>query len=198
MNSTMSRYLMAAIVVGVACSVSACADMTSSDNTRRDLSVEVDASSADAVVDATKDAGAEAMDATADAARSTADTSAAIAGEVAEKSTSIAGTVAEKSTSIADTVADKSTAVAGAVADQSKAIAGAAAAGATDAWIKTKVKLTLTREDAFEDSDIDVDVKDHVLTLSGTVKSEAARLHAAAIASRTEGVARVVNTLVVK
>lgn len=179
---------MAAIVVSVACSGAACADMTSSDaNSRHDPALDRAAAGADRVLDATKETGGGVMEATAEAGRATADKTTEIAGEVVEKSTAVAGAVAEKSRAIA-----------GAVAEKSKAMAAGAAAGSTNAWIETNVKSKFADDAAFEGSEIDVDVQDHVLTLSGTVKSEAARLRAATIAAGTEGVTRVVNTIVVK
>ena len=46
--------------------------------------------------------------------------------------------------------------------------------------------------------DINVDTADHVVTLRGTVLSDAAKARAEVIASGTEGMTRVVNQLVVK
>jgi len=65
-------------------------------------------------------------------------------------------------------------------------------------WITTKVKTKFVDETVLKGSDIDVDTDNHVVTLKGTVASTAARARAAAIASGTEGVTRVVNQLVVK
>jgi hyperosmotically inducible protein len=47
-------------------------------------------------------------------------------------------------------------------------------------------------------SSINVDTKDHVVTLKGTMGSDAAKARAVEIARNTEGVVRVVNQLVVK
>jgi hyperosmotically inducible protein len=68
----------------------------------------------------------------------------------------------------------------------------------SDASITTGVKTGLTGEALLKDSAIDVDTNDHVVTLKGTVASEAAKTRAAAIASDTKGVTRVVNQLLVK
>jgi hyperosmotically inducible protein len=67
----------------------------------------------------------------------------------------------------------------------------------TDAWILTKVKSQFVGEDALEDSDINVDVRNNVVILKGTVASEAGKARAAEIARTTEGVTRVQNNLVV-
>jgi hyperosmotically inducible periplasmic protein len=68
----------------------------------------------------------------------------------------------------------------------------------TDASITTGVKSGLTGEALLRDSSIDVDTNDHVVTLKGTVASDAAKTRAAAIAADTKGVTRVVNQLLVK
>ena len=49
-----------------------------------------------------------------------------------------------------------------------------------------------------QDAAIDVDTTDRVVTLRGTVASNAAKARAAEIAGRTEGVTHVINQLVVK
>jgi hyperosmotically inducible protein len=65
----------------------------------------------------------------------------------------------------------------------------------TDAWILTKVKTQFVAEDALKDSNINVDVTDHVVHLRGTVASEAGKRRAAEIARKTDGVLRVENEL---
>jgi osmotically-inducible protein OsmY len=67
-----------------------------------------------------------------------------------------------------------------------------------DAWITTKVKWFFIGADALKDSDINVDTKDHVVTLKGTVKTEAGRAKALALAKDTDGVKRVVDQLTIK
>jgi hyperosmotically inducible protein len=67
----------------------------------------------------------------------------------------------------------------------------------TDAWITTRVHGRFVGEDLLKDSDIDVDVKDHVVTLHGTVRTSAGRTKAASVAKGTEGVHRVVNRLTI-
>jgi hyperosmotically inducible periplasmic protein len=67
-----------------------------------------------------------------------------------------------------------------------------------DAWITTKVNWFFVGADALKGSDINVDTKDHVVTLKGTVKSEAGRAKAIALAKDTEGVKRVVDQLTIK
>lgn len=65
-----------------------------------------------------------------------------------------------------------------------------------DGWIKSKVYAQfLTDWKTLEDSDIDVDVARGVVTLKGTVKTEAAKTRAVAIARSTEGVTNVNDNL---
>ena len=68
----------------------------------------------------------------------------------------------------------------------------------TDAWITTKVKWFYMGADDLKGSDINVDTKDNVVTLKGTVKTEAGRAKAIALAKDTDGVKRVVDQLTIK
>ena len=68
----------------------------------------------------------------------------------------------------------------------------------TDAWITTRVHSNFMGEDLLKGSDINVDTSNHVVTLRGTVKSEAARLRAVDQAKKVEGVDRVVDRLTIK
>jgi osmotically-inducible protein OsmY len=68
----------------------------------------------------------------------------------------------------------------------------------TDAWITTKVKWFFLGEDALKGSDINVDTKDHVVTLKGTVKSSAGRARAVQLANHADGVTKVVDQLTIK
>jgi hyperosmotically inducible protein len=74
--------------------------------------------------------------------------------------------------------------------------AGKAGRSVNDGWIKSKIYAQfLTDWNTLEDSDIDVDVSKGVVTLKGTVKTEAAKTRAAAIAKGTDGVASVNDNL---
>jgi hyperosmotically inducible protein len=65
-----------------------------------------------------------------------------------------------------------------------------------DGWIKSKIYAQfLTDWKTLEDSDIDVDVAKGVVTLKGTVKTEAAKNRAATIAKGTDGVTSVNDNL---
>jgi hyperosmotically inducible protein len=64
-----------------------------------------------------------------------------------------------------------------------------------DGWLVTKVHSEFVNEDVLSGSNIDVDVKDGVVTLQGTVPSEAARARALAVAKANSGVKSVVDQL---
>jgi hyperosmotically inducible periplasmic protein len=64
-----------------------------------------------------------------------------------------------------------------------------------DSWITMKVHSQFIPEDTLEGSDINVDTNKGVVTLKGTVASEAGRDRAIAIAKATDGVKNVTNQL---
>jgi hyperosmotically inducible protein len=67
----------------------------------------------------------------------------------------------------------------------------------SDSWITTKVKTKFVGEDALKHSHISVSTKDNVVTLTGTVASEAGRERAIAIVKATDGVKYVVDKLTI-
>lgn len=76
--------------------------------------------------------------------------------------------------------------------------AGSATAQVTaikDGWLVMKVHSEMVDEDVLSGSDIDVDAKNGVVTLQGTVPSEAARARAIAVAKANDGVKNVVDQL---
>ena len=97
-----------------------------------------------------------------------------------------AGTAWEKSKEGASKAADKSA--------QGVSKAGEAI---TDTYIKTRVKSKFFDEDLLKDSDITVDVNDHVVTLSGTVPTAAGRARAIEEAKRVEGVHQVIDRMTI-
>jgi len=80
-----------------------------------------------------------------------------------------------------------------------KSAQGLAKAGEviTDTFIKTRVKSKFIGEDLLKDSDISVDVNDHVVTLSGTVLSAAGRARAIEEAKKVDGVHQVIDKLTI-
>lgn len=80
-----------------------------------------------------------------------------------------------------------------------KASGGLAKAGEaiTDTFIKTRVKSKFVDEDVLKGSDITVDVDNHVVTLSGTVPSEAGRARAIEETKKVDGVSKIVDRMVI-
>ena len=66
---------------------------------------------------------------------------------------------------------------------------------AKDAWLVMKVHSEMVDEGVLNGSNIDVDVKDGVVTLQGTVPSAAARARALEVARKNDGVKDVVDQL---
>lgn len=64
-----------------------------------------------------------------------------------------------------------------------------------DGWLVTKVHSEFVNEDVLSGSNIDVDVKNGMVTLQGTVPSEAARSRAIAVAKANDGVKGVIDQL---
>ena len=67
----------------------------------------------------------------------------------------------------------------------------------TDAWLITKLNGDFVNEATLKGSSINVDSDNQVVTLKGTVMSEAGRQRAMEIAKTTKGVKRVNNNLVI-
>jgi len=92
---------------------------------------------------------------------------------------------------------DKTKEGASTVADKTKEGVSKTGEFITDGWITTRVKSKFVGEDLLKDSDINVDVRDHVVTLSGTVLSAAGRARAIAQAKEVEGVHQVVDKMTI-
>jgi hyperosmotically inducible protein len=69
--------------------------------------------------------------------------------------------------------------------------------GANDGWLWTKTRAVLATTDDLRDSTINVDLDNAVVTLSGTVATQAQKTKAAQVAKGVEGVKSVKNNLVV-
>ena len=136
-----------------------------------DSKLDVDPSKLDKAEAKTKDAAKATKDATKEAAKDTKD--ATVKG-------------AEKTKDAAAKAGDKTK---DAVATTGEVI--------NDAWITSKISADFVNEDALKGSDINVDTKDHVVTLKGTVASAAGKARAEEIAKTTKGVKRVQNTLTI-
>jgi len=134
----------------------------------------------------TADAVDKAVDETKEAGEKAADDTKNVAEEIGEKTKEVAGKTADKTKEIA-----------GEIADKSKDVVSATGEKITDGWITTKVSGKFVDETLLKDSKINVDSKDHVVTLKGTVGSNKAKARAVEIARGTEGVVRVNDQLVV-
>jgi hyperosmotically inducible protein len=84
------------------------------------------------------------------------------------------------------------------LAERTKAGLSKTGSAISDQWIHTKVSWFFVGEGLLKDSNINVDVKDRVVTLKGTVKSAAGRARAVARAKQTEGVKSVIDQLTIK
>jgi hypothetical protein len=93
---------------------------------------------------------------------------------------------------------DKTAAAAKETADKGKDAVMGTAMVVTDSVITGRVKLKLSGEKLLQGSDIKIDTRRNVVTLSGTVLSLAGRARAEDLANGAEGVTRVVNDLIVK
>jgi len=116
------------------------------------------------------------------------------AGKIEEKSKE----GVEKTKSTAEKAGEKTKEGSEKAWDKTKEGAGKVADESSDAYILSRVKSRFVGVDTLKGSDINVDVDKHVVTLKGTVPSEAARARAIDIAKRTEGVHDVVDHLTVK
>jgi hyperosmotically inducible periplasmic protein len=86
----------------------------------------------------------------------------------------------------------------GKAADKTSTAVGRVGEKSSDTSITTRVKAGFSDEKLLQNTAIDVETTDHVVTLRGTVGSNAAKTRAGEIARGTDGVTRVVNQLVVR
>jgi hyperosmotically inducible protein len=96
---------------------------------------------------------------------------------------------------VSQKIEDKVKDVAEEAADKTKEIVTATGEKITDGWITAKITAKFADDKELKESKIDVDTNDRIVTLKGTVVSNAAKTRAASIASGTEGVTSVVNEL---
>jgi osmotically-inducible protein OsmY len=114
-----------------------------------------------------------------------------------DKTEDAAKAAGRKTAHAAEKAADKTAHAADKAAD--KTVAGARKTGRTidDGWIKSKIYAQYMADwnDILDDSDINVDVKNNMVTLNGTVKSAAAKARAVSVAKNTDGVKGVTDLL---
>jgi hyperosmotically inducible periplasmic protein len=141
-------------------------------NNAIEVDPKIDQSKIDVAGEKTKSGLTKAVDATVNAAKKTKE---AVQKGVG-KSEQAVGKAADKTSEAVGTVGDKM----------------------SDTSMTTRVKADFSAEKMLQDTAIDVDTTDHVVTLRGTVGSDAAKSRAEEIARGTDGVTRVVNKIVVR
>jgi osmotically-inducible protein OsmY len=83
-------------------------------------------------------------------------------------------------------------------AHKTKDVVVAAPVKIDETWITSKIASKINADHALEDVDVDVKVKKNVVTISGDVPSAALRDRVLRIARETEGVASVIDNMVVR
>jgi hyperosmotically inducible protein len=119
------------------------------------------------------------------------------AGRAVDKTKDGAEKVGEKTKDGAEKVGEKTKDGAEKVGEKTKEGLSKTGEVITDSWITSRVHSKFVGEDMLKDSDINVDTKDHVVILRGTVMSAAAKARAVSEAKEVEGVKSVVDHLTV-
>ena len=103
---------------------------------------------------------------------------------------------AGKATSnVANDAAKGTSSAAKEIAKDTKTATKATGRKITDGWIKSRIFADFLNEDSLDDSDIDIDVANGMVTLNGTVKTAAGKARAVAIAKGTDRVHGVKDNL---
>jgi len=112
------------------------------------------------------------------------------------KGTNMAGK-ADRAENTAERAADKTARAGEKAADKTVSATKRTGRAIDDGWIKSKIyaQYMVDWNTVLDDSDIDVDVDNNVVTLNGTVKSAAAKAKAVATAKATDGVKSVRDNL---
>jgi hyperosmotically inducible protein len=119
------------------------------------------------------------------------------AEKAANKTAEGVGVAAGETKKGVEKAAEKTAEGVGVAAHETKKAAKKTGEVASDSWITTKVKAKFVGEDALKHSHISVSTTDNVVTLTGTVASEAGRERAIAIVKQTDGVKDVVDKLTI-
>jgi osmotically-inducible protein OsmY len=164
--------------------------------------LEIDQDKAFAAIDERAKERKEAIDARADRQKEQIDKEAAVAKEKLERQTTTTTTTTTTTSTKTEAErradADRRTEAERRAEERRPSEAEQFARNAGDAWVTTKVKTKVMADDLLDQSDVHVDTDSKgVVTLTGTVPSEAARNRAVEITRTTEGVRQVVDKLVV-
>ena len=82
-------------------------------------------------------------------------------------------------------------------AEEARQLGRTIGSGVNDGWLWTKTRALLAAEDELRDSTINVDVDNEVVTLTGSVRTDAQKAMAGRIAQNVDGVKSVKNDLIV-
>jgi hypothetical protein len=82
-------------------------------------------------------------------------------------------------------------------AEEAKRLGRTIGSGANDGWLWTKIQAVLATTPDLRDSTINVDVNNSVVTLSGTVATQAQKAKAAQVTKGVEGVKSVKNNMAI-
>ena len=118
--------------------------------------------------------------------------------KAAKKTGDAVGTAGKKTGDAVETGAKKTEDAGKKVGKETEKVAKETGANITDASITTEVKTKFLADTKVPGLDINVDTKDHVVTLTGTVKDAAAKAEAIRLAKNTTGVHSVVDKLTIK
>lgn len=81
-------------------------------------------------------------------------------------------------------------------AEEARQLGRTIGSGVNDGWLWTKTRALLAAEDDLRDSTINVDVDNEVVTLTGSVRTDAQKAMAGRIAQNVDGVKSVKNDLI--
>ena len=194
-----SKWLILATLVGAVIAGSACAQRAADEATNAtDAVLDKAKQGSDTALDATREGVDKALDATKEGAATAIDRTREAGETTAEVTRNIVQKAGDKTKEIAGKTADKAKEIAVAAGSKTNEVVSTTGEVITDGWITTKVSGKFVDETFLKDSNINVDTNNRVVTLKGTVGSDAAKVRAAAIARGTEGVTGVVDQLVVK
>jgi len=118
-----------------------------------------------------------------------------VAHSAGHATASAAKEAGQATSNAAKEVAKDTSSVTKEAASETKAATKTAGRKITDGWVKSKIFAQYLTEDALDDSDIDIDVANGVVTLNGTVKTAAGKSRAVAIAKATDRVSAVKDNL---
>ena len=115
-------------------------------------------------------------------------------GRVRDESRDVVGTTGID-TSRAKEVGSRAREVGSDVADKTAAAAGQAGRALSEGSLTAKIKAKMALDDTVKALDLDIDTNGTVVTISGTVSTEAERAKALQLAKETEGVTQVVDRI---